>query len=92
MRNFPLHTPEQLTAVLRDLRQRQGLTQAQAAAALGITQQSYSALEAHAGRMSVHRLLRLLALLGGTLTVTVAGTGRAEAGATSATPPEEPSW
>lgn len=70
MRSFPLHTPEQLTAVLRDFRQQQGLTQAQAASALGITQQSYSALEAHAGRMSVHRLLRLLALLGGTITVT----------------------
>lgn len=43
MRSFPLHTPEQLTAVLRDLRQQHGLTQAQAASALGITQQSYSA-------------------------------------------------
>ena len=46
MRPFPLHTPEQLTAVLRDLRRQRGLTQAQAASALGITQQSYSALAA----------------------------------------------
>lgn len=90
MHSFPLHTPEQLTAVLRDLRQQQGLTQTQAASALGITQQSYSALEAHAGRMSVYRLLRLLALLGGT--VTVAGGKSGSDGAAPDTSPEDALW
>jgi len=90
MRPFPLHTPEQLAAVLRDLRRQRGLTQAQAAAALGITQQSYSALEANAGRMSVHRLLRLLTILGGT--VTVAAQSGPDEDATSDELPEDASW
>jgi len=90
MRPFPLHTPEQLAAVLRDLRRQRGLTQAQAAAALGITQQSYSALEANAGRMSVHRLLRLLTILGGT--VTVAAKSGPDEDATSDELPEDTSW
>ncbi len=90
MRSFPLHTPEQLTAVLRDLRRQRGLTQAQAASALGITQQSYSALEANAGRMSVHRLLRLLALLGGT--VTVAGKSGSDDNTAPGTSSEAASW
>lgn len=89
MHSFPLHTPEQLTAVLRDLRQQQGLTQTQVASGLGITQQSYSALEVHAGRMSVYRLLRLLALLGGT--VTVAGKSGSDEAAPD-TSPEDASW
>ena len=59
-----VQVPSQLRDHLRALRQRRGLTQAQVAALLGVTQSRYAYLEAHPEAVSTGRMLRVLALLG----------------------------
>ena len=54
MDEFTLRTPQQLPALLQAFRKAAGLSQAEAAARLGVTQQTFSA----------GRLLKLLTLLG----------------------------
>ena len=63
MRDFPVRTPGQLSALLQGFRKQAGLTQAETAARLGVTQQTLSALERHPARASARRLLELLAVL-----------------------------
>lgn len=62
--DYPVRTPQQLSPLLQAFRKQAGLTQAQAAARLGVTQQTLSALERNAAQVSVSRLLNLLGLLG----------------------------
>ncbi|HEU4457863.1 MAG TPA: helix-turn-helix transcriptional regulator [Methylibium sp.] len=64
MKTFPVLTPEQLPALLQGFRKASGLTQAEIATRLGITQQTMSAMERNADSMSVARLMKLLAVLG----------------------------
>lgn len=64
MDEFTLRTPQQLPALLQAFRKSAGLTQAEAAARLGVTQQTFSALERNAASVSAGRLMKLLALLG----------------------------
>jgi HTH-type transcriptional regulator/antitoxin HipB len=64
MGQYAVHTSEQLPALLKGFRKQAGLTQRQLAERLGITQQTLSALERNADRVSVDRLLQLLAILG----------------------------
>lgn len=64
MRPYIVHTAEQLPALLKAFRKESGLTQKQVAASLGVTQQTLSALERNAHRMSAERLLHLLGILG----------------------------
>ena len=64
MHQYPVHTAEQLPALLRAFRKESGLTQAQVAANLGVTQQTLSALERNAQKVSADRLLQLLGILG----------------------------
>ncbi len=61
--DFPAHTPEQLGAVLRGFRRQRGLTQAQLAARVGLTQKAISIVEAHPETIGVERLFRVLAAL-----------------------------
>lgn len=63
MEHYAVHSAEQLPALLKAFRKHAGLTQAQVAARLGVTQQSLSALERNAQKVSVERLLHLLAIL-----------------------------
>ena len=56
--------PEQLPMLLQGFRKAAGLTQAEAARRLGVTQQTFSSLERNAHRMSAERLMALLRLLG----------------------------
>lgn len=60
---FTVRTPEQLPAFVQAFRKQAGLTQAQVAQRLGVTQQTYSALERRAASMSTARLLKLLHIL-----------------------------
>lgn len=64
MPDFTVRTAEQLPALLQGFRKQAGLTQAAAAMRLGVTQQTFSALERNAEKVSADRLLQLLNLLG----------------------------
>ena len=64
MAHYVVRTAEQLPALLKAFRKERGLTQAQVAASLGVTQQTLSALERNAQKVSADRLLQLLGVLG----------------------------
>ncbi len=64
MSNFTVRTPDQLPQLLQAFRKEAGLTQAEAALRMGVSQQTLSALERNAERVSVERLMRLLGILG----------------------------
>ena len=64
MSHYTVRTPEQLPGLLKAFRKQVGLTQGQLATRLGITQQTLSALERNANKVSADRLLQLLAILG----------------------------
>jgi HTH-type transcriptional regulator/antitoxin HipB len=64
MPDFTVRTAEQLPALLQGFRKQAGLTQAAAAMRLGVTQQTLSALERNAEKVSTDRLLALLSILG----------------------------
>lgn len=61
---FTVRTADQLPGLLRALRRQGGLTQVQMAQRLGVTQQTYSALERNAESMGAARLLSVLHILG----------------------------
>ena len=61
---YAVHAAEQLPALLKAFRKAAGLTQGEVAARLGVTQQTLSALERNAQRVSADRLLHLLGILG----------------------------
>jgi HTH-type transcriptional regulator/antitoxin HipB len=64
MSDFTVRTSEQLPALLQAFRKQAGLTQAETALRLGVTQQTMSALERNAEKVSAVRLMRLLSILG----------------------------
>lgn len=64
MHSYVVHAAEQLPALLKAFRKQAGLTQRDAALRLGVTQQTLSALERNAERVSAERLLHLLEILG----------------------------
>jgi len=64
MPEFPVRSAGQLPAILQGFRKQAGLTQAATAMRLGVTQQTYSALERNAEKVSADRLLQLLSILG----------------------------
>ncbi len=63
--NYPISTLNQLRPLLVGFRKQAGLSQADVAALLGITQQSYAKIEANPTVTSVERLFTILRLLGG---------------------------
>lgn len=73
MTDFTVRTAEQLPALLQGFRKQAGLTQAATAMRLGVTQQTLSALERNAEKVSADRLLRLLSILGVELVLRQAG-------------------
>ncbi|HUH61276.1 MAG TPA: helix-turn-helix transcriptional regulator [Candidimonas sp.] len=64
MADFTIRTAEQLPVLLQAFRKQAGLTQSAVATRLGITQQTLSALERNAEKVSADRLLALLSILG----------------------------
>lgn len=64
MRPYVVQAAEQLPALLKAFRKAAGLTQGEAALRLGVTQQTLSALERNAQKVSAERLLHLLGILG----------------------------
>jgi HTH-type transcriptional regulator / antitoxin HipB len=64
MDTMPLHSPAQLAPHLKSLRKTRGLTQAQLAKRLGISQSRLADIENHPETVSSAQLLDLLAALG----------------------------
>lgn len=64
MRHYAVQAAEQLPVLLKAFRKESGLNQTQVATSLGVTQQTLSALERNAPKMSAERLLHLLGILG----------------------------
>lgn len=64
MPDFVVRTPDQLPDLLQAFRKQTGITQAEAAVRLGVTQQTMSALERNAEKVSAARLMKLLRILG----------------------------
>lgn len=68
---FPVQTLTQLRPILVGFRKSAGLTQAQLAARLGITQQSYAQLEANPSAVSIERLFKVMNALGVRMTLSL---------------------
>lgn len=67
--NYPIQTVDQLAPTLKAFRRAAGMTQAELAARLGITQQTYARLEANPQVVSLARFLRVLSVLGVQMTL-----------------------
>lgn len=88
-KDFPIRTADQLPGVLQGFRKAAGLTQAEVATRLGVTQQTLSALERNASSVSAARLMKLLAILGVELVLRQPGAGPGPAAAPG---PRQPQW
>ena len=64
MEDFTIRTADQLPVLLQAFRKEAGMTQAAMARRLGVTQQTLSALERNADKVSADRLLAILSVLG----------------------------
>jgi HTH-type transcriptional regulator / antitoxin HipB len=86
---YPIETSQQLSALLRALRQSRQLTQAELGEQLGVNQKRVARIEAAPGVTSFDQISRLVALMGHRLVLE-------ELPATSATPspsaPGEKTW
>lgn len=89
MSDFPVRTAEQLPALLQAFRKQSGLTQAEVALRLGVTQQTLSALERNADKVGAGRLLQLLGILGVEL---VLRDGAPGANSADVVDPSGPQW
>jgi len=69
MPQFAIRTPHQLPPLLQAFRKEAGLTQSEVALRLGVSQQTYSAMERNADKVGAARLLKLLNILGVELTL-----------------------
>ena len=66
---FPVRFPDQLRQHLRALRKRHGLTQAQLGALIGVSQARIAEIEASPGLVNFEQLMKLLSVLGVSLTL-----------------------
>lgn len=78
--SFSVRFPDQLRQHLRALRKRHGLTQAQLGALIGVSQARIAEIEANPGLVNFEQLMKLLSVLGVSLTL------QEEAAAPAATP------
>ena len=71
--SYAIRLPDQLKQHLRALRKSHGLTQAQLGALVGVKQARIAEIEADPGAVSLDQLTKILAALGGTLHLHIAG-------------------
>lgn len=74
---FPIQTSHQLGPLLKAIRKQRGLTQDQLAERLGITRQAVGALERKPEAATFERLMRVWAILGVEVSLTVRNTNPA---------------
>ena len=82
---YPLETSQQLSAVLKALRQSRQMTQAELGAQLGVNQKRVARIEAAPGVTSFDQISRLVALMGYRLVLEALPSSDAPAAATDAT-------
>ena len=94
MSRFTVRTADQLPTLLQAFRKEAGLTQSEVALRLGVTQQTYSALERNADTVGAARLLRLLNILGVELILGKSSPAPASSKGAIQTSPgtDQPSW
>lgn len=92
MSDFPVRTAAQLPTLLKAFRKQSGLTQEEVALRLGVTQQTLSALERNADKVSTGRLLQLLGILGVELVLRDTALGKAETSVGGPDYPPGPMW
>lgn len=66
---YPVRFPDQLRQHLRALRRRHGLTQAQLGALIGVSQARVAEIEANPGLVNFEQLMKVLSVLGVSLTL-----------------------
>ena len=91
MNDFPLRSPDQLTAMLQALRKSAHLTQSELAARMGLTQQNLSEIENNPGRMSVTRFMKLLGSMGAEIVIRTGPEIETETGPGTNQPQAKPS-
>jgi HTH-type transcriptional regulator/antitoxin HipB len=84
--DYPIRTLQQIRPLLVGFRKRAGLSQAEVAALLGVTQQTYAKVEANPAATSVERLFTILRLLGSE--IVLAQSAQSEEAMTAAVAPE----
>jgi HTH-type transcriptional regulator/antitoxin HipB len=77
MPKFTVRTASQLPPLLQAFRKEVGLTQSEVALRLGVSQQTYSAMERNADKVGTARLLKLLNILGVELALATPSSGSA---------------
>lgn len=84
---FPVRFPNQLRQHLRALRKRHGLTQARLGALIGVSQARIAEIEANPGLVNFDQLMKLLSVLGVSLSLqeTTIAPGAADVPAAKAT-------
>ena len=93
MTKFTVRTAEQLPPLLQAFRKEMGLTQTEVALRLGVSQQTYSAMERNADRVGTASLLKLLNILGVELTLGTPSTGTTSTSGPSSKPAaDKPVW
>jgi HTH-type transcriptional regulator/antitoxin HipB len=88
----PLLTATHLGQLLHAARKRRGLTQAEVAARLGLSQNRVSHLEGHADELSVKQLLTWCAVVGLELSVGARQVSAPQAGEPDARTGTSPEW
>lgn len=66
---FPVRFPDQLRQHLRALRKRNGMTQTELGALVGVSQARVAEIEANPGLVNFEQLMKLLSVLGVSLTL-----------------------
>jgi len=93
MPQFTVRTAEQLPPLLQAFRKEAGHTQSEVALRLGVSQQTYSAMERNADKVGTTRLLKLLNILGVELTLGTPSTGTSPtAGPSGQVSTDKPVW
>jgi HTH-type transcriptional regulator / antitoxin HipB len=93
MSKFTVRAAAQLPSLLQAFRKEVGLTQAEVALRLGVSQQTYSAMERNADRVGTASLLKLLNILGVELTLGTSSTGTSPtAGPSGQASTDKPVW
>lgn len=87
---FPVRFPDQLRQHLRALRKRHSLTQAQLGALIGVSQARIAEIEANPGLVNFEQLMKMLSVLGVSLTLQeeAAAPAATRASATKASQPK----